>query len=90
MLLHAMDVAHLNPFLHVRITSPDTDAFLFLIYCYPQLQVMVLFESGNHKINIGAAYEIVGPEKSSALLVFHAFTGCDYTSKFNGKPKAIC
>ena len=90
MLLHAMDVAHLNPFLHVRIISPDTDAFLFLIYCYPQLQVMVLFESGNHKISIGAAYEVAGPEKNSALLVFHAFSGCDYTSKFNGKSKAIC
>ena len=90
MVLHAMDVAHLNPFRYVRIMSLDTDAFLFLIHYYPQLQGMVLFESGNHKMNIGAAYEIVGPEKSSALLLFHAFTGCDYTSKFNGKSKTIC
>ena len=30
------------------------------------------------------------PEKSSALLGFHAFTGCDQTSKLNGKSKETC
>ena len=32
----------------------------------------------------------MGPEKSIALLEFDAFTGCDLTSKFNGKSKATC
>ena len=50
---------------------------------------MVLFESGSHKINVGVAYEVFGPEKN-ALLGFHAFSGCDQTSKFNGKSKATC
>ena len=46
--------------------------------------------SGSHPVNIGAAYQVLGPEKSNALLGFHAFTGCDYTSKFNGKSKKTC
>ena len=85
MILHAIDAAHLNPFRHVRIISPDTDVLLLLIHYYPQLPVLVLFESGSHKINIGVAYEVLGPEKSNTLLGFYAFTGCNQTSKFNRK-----
>ena len=66
-LLHAIDVAHLNPFQHVRIISPDTDMPLLLIHYYPQLPVLVLFESGSNKVNIGAAYEVLEPEESKAL-----------------------
>ena len=58
-----------------------------LIHYYPQLPVMLLFESGSHKINIGAAYELLGPEKSNVYLGFHTFTGCDQTSKCNAKSK---
>ena len=43
----------------------------------PQLPVLVSFESGSHKINIGAIYDLLILEKSNALLGFHAFTGCD-------------
>ena len=57
---------------------------------YPQLPVMVLFESGSHKINIGAAYEVLGPQRSNTFSGFHDFTGCDQTSKFNWKLKATC
>ena len=49
LIFHASDVAHLNPFRHVCIKSPDTDALLLLIHYYPQLPVLVLFESGCHQ-----------------------------------------
>ena len=88
MILHAIDVAQLNPFRHVCIISPDTDALLLLIHYYPQLPVLVLFESGFHKINIGAAFQVLGPEESNVLLGFRAFTGCNQSSKFNMNSKA--
>ena len=91
MILYAINVALLNPFWHVRVISLDTDFLLLLTQYYPQLPVLVLFESGSYKINIAAAYEVLGPEKSNALLGYHAFTGgCDQTSKVNGKSKATC
>ena len=90
MILHAIDVAHLNPFWHVCIISPDTDALLLLIHYYPQLPVLVLFESGFHKINIGAAFQVLGPEESNVLLGFRAFTGCNQSCKFNVNSKAAC
>ena len=35
-------------------------------------------------------YEALGEERASALLGFHAFTGCDVTCKFYGKSKLTC
>ena len=69
-------------------TIPVLDSCITHYYYY--LQLKVLFESCNHKINIGAAYEVLGPEKSNSLLRFHVFIGCEQTSKFNGKSKATC
>ena len=79
---------HINLFWRICIISPDTDVLPLLIHYYPQLPVMLLFESGSHKINIGAAYELLGPEKSNVYLGFHTFTSCDQTSKCNMKSKA--
>lgn len=42
------------------------------------------------EIDVTAAYEAVGPEIASAILGFHAFSGCDFTSKFNNKSKKSC
>ena len=59
MILHAIDVSHLNLFWHVWIISLDTDVLLLLTNCYPQLPVLVLFESGSHKIDIAVANEVL-------------------------------
>ena len=40
---------------------------LLLIHYYPQLPVLVLFESGSNKDNIGAAFEVLEPKESNAL-----------------------
>ena len=90
MILHTIDVAHLNPFWYVWIMSLDTDVLPLLIHYYPQLPVLFLFESGSQKINIAAGYEVLGPKQSNAFLVFHAFTCFDQTSRFNENSKATC
>ena len=33
---------------------------------------------------MGCMFSALGKERSMALLVFHAFTGCDQTGKFSG------
>ena len=42
------------------------------------------------EIDIGATYVALDPQHSSAILGFHAFTGCDQTGKFYGKTQAFC
>mgnify|MGYP001798572018 FL=1 len=39
------------------------------------------------QIDIADSYEAIGPEIATAIIGFHSFTGCDFTSKFNGKSK---
>ena len=90
MILHAIDIARINPFRELCIFSPDTDVLLLLNHYYPQLPTVTMFYTGNHIISVGAAYEVLGPQKCLALLGFHAFTGCDQTSKFHGKSKLTC
>ena len=69
-ILHEIDVAHC-PFRHVRIISPDTD--VVTIHYYLQLPLLVLFESGSHKINIGVAYEVLEPEKKQRTFGISCF-----------------
>ena len=94
MILHALDVSSSDPFKEVTVSSPDTDVFLLLLYFYPRLCNITLFQTGTKRnlrtINVGSAYEAIGTKQATALLGFHSFTGCDFTSKFNGKSKASC
>ena len=46
--------------------------------------------SDRRSINIAESFESLGPEKCLAILGFHAFTGCDQTSKFSVKSKLSC
>ena len=46
--------------------------------------------SNMKNIDIKEVCEEIGEEKASALLGFHALTGSDFTSKFNGKLKVTC
>ena len=49
-------------------------------------KMWVAFGKGEHRRWI-PIHELVGPEKTSGLLFFHAFTGCDVVSSFNDKGK---
>ena len=39
------------------------------------------------QIDIADSYEAIEYEIATAIIGFHSFTGCDFTSKFNGKSK---
>jgi len=52
-------------------------------------ELWVAFGTGQH-FRYVAAHEIasvIGPDKSKALQVFHAYTGCDTVSSFNTRGK---
>ena len=79
--------------LKVIICSPDTDVFLLLIHHYQSLSAETHFltGSGDRKriISVRDAFECL-PNHRQCLLGFHAFTGCDMTSKFASKTKFTC
>ncbi|XP_065677405.1 uncharacterized protein LOC136092782 [Hydra vulgaris] len=76
---------------NIVIRSPDTDVFVFaLSTCLPST---AYFDTavGNKRriINIKKCESDLGNDLSIAMTGFHLFTGCDSTSAFYGKGKAI-
>ena len=53
---------------------------------------LLFLGKGNNLKDIGIKEisEVIGEEKASALLGFHALSGSDFISKFNGILKATC
>ena len=94
LVLHSLDVARQDPFRKLEVVSPDTDVSLLLTRHFPNLPQQTKFVTGRgndrRSIDIAEAYEALGPDNSDAILGFHAFTGCDQTSKFTGKSKLTC
>ena len=73
----------------------DTDIVTIAVSAFPSLeasgleQLWIEFWLG-HSLKWLPIHEMVtslGPEKSSGILFFHAFTGCDIVSSFRGKGK---
>lgn len=70
----------------IKIRTVDTDVIVIAISVFHQLpqlkELWVGFGSGKsyRDIPIHKICELLGPERSEALPVFHALTGCDYTS----------
>ena len=89
-----IDVAKRNPFDELLVSSPDTDVLLLLIYFYKDLCNQTRFLTGWEKnireIDVGKAYEALGPKNAETILGFHTFSGCDQIERFNGKSKLSC
>jgi hypothetical protein len=93
-LLHVADAVQegYNNFL---IRTTDTDVLVLAIATVQELnisQLWIAFGTGNF-FRYLAAHEMalaLGPERSLALPFFHAFTGCDTVSSFNGRGKKTC
>ena len=74
------------------IPTVDSDVVVLCIRFYHTLnelglkELWVGFGTGKHckDIPIQEVANLLGPERSLALLFFHAFTGCDATSSFLG------
>ena len=79
----------------LMIKANDTDVIVIAIYILSSLQELglqklwIAFGQGAHLkwIPIHEIVPVIGPEKTSGILFFHAFTGCDVVSSFRGKGK---
>lgn len=74
------------------IRTIHTDLFVLavsLMQRIPENEVWLAFGTGKHfkYYPIHDIARSLGPQKSLALLVFHALTGCDTVSFFAGKSK---
>lgn len=74
----------------ILIRIVDTDVVVLAIYIFHQLQglekLWVAFGTGNSfkYIPVQEIANSLGEDKSTALLFFHAFTGCNTDSSFSG------
>ena len=92
--LHAWHAAK-EGYKSVLVDANDTDIVVIAISMMPSLtaiglqEMWVRFGKGEHTrwIPIHDLVSNLGPEKSKGMLFFHAFTGCDVVSSFNGKGK---
>jgi hypothetical protein len=91
MILHAFDAAS-KMSQKILIRTVDTDVVVLAIANAQKLGIAELWVAFNkaNKFRYLAIHEIaaaLGPRKSAALTVFHAFTGCDTVSSFRGRGK---
>ena len=83
-------------FSDVTVHTVDSDVLCLAVSVCPHLpglkQLWVAFGTGK-TYKLLPAHEmstILGPERSQALPMFHAFTGCDTVSAFAHKGKKTC
>jgi hypothetical protein len=92
MILHAVEVAGKG--LDVHIYSQDTDVLLLALRRVPKLgtKPAVIMGTREHrrKVMLKPIYDKLGPDKASALINWHALTGCDTTGHIQGKGKKSC
>ena len=94
MILHAANAAQYGHH-NILIITVDTDVFVLAIAFMQKLKedgvrgCWVGFGAGTHLryIPVHTICDTLGPQVSSALPAFHAFTGCDTVSCFRGKGK---
>lgn len=92
--VHATD-ATLEGSKSLVIKANDTDVVVIAVSTLPSLQrlglqnMWIAFGQGASArwIPVHEVVTAIGPEKTSGLLFFHAFTGCDVVSSFHGKGK---
>lgn len=91
MFLHVTDAVE-KGFKKVMVRTVDSDVLVLAVYYaafVKEVELWVAFGVGNKKRYI-PAHKIttkMGNERSRALPMFHAFTGCDTVSSFAGKGK---
>ena len=72
----------------VVVYGSDVDLFVLLLAHYQNIGYREIYmKSLTGYTSITAVFNSLGSEVASALLPFHALTGCDITGKFSGKTK---
>ena len=63
----------------------------YLMFHDSGVEVLIDFGTGDHRrmISLNRSFDSLGCSFTKALLLFHAFTGCDSTSSFFGKTKTF-
>ena len=94
--VHVLDSVQVGDARTVQVRTVDTDVIVILVGKFHDLQahksdidIWVAFGMGKHFsfVSINRICSVLGEAKSRALPIFHAFSGCDTTSSFNGKGK---
>ena len=91
LLLHVLDAAR-SEHTRIAVITNDTDVLVLAVAMFQEIPVnklWVAFGVGKHQRYL-KAHEIsfqLGGEKSKALPMFHAITGCDNVSFFAGRGK---
>lgn len=92
MILHAVEVAGTG--FEVHIYSQDTDVLLLALRRVPMLgtRPAMIMGTGERRriIQLKPIYDKLGSDKASALIKWHALTGCDTTGHIQGKGKKGC
>ena len=91
MLLHAANAA-VSGHSRILIKTVDKDVIVIATACFHKMscaELWIAFGTGQHirYLSIHDLATCMGPERSTALLFFHAFTGCDTVSCFLGHGK---
>ena len=75
----------------IVVRSPDTDVLILLLSYASSISQPLYMDTGTSNkrriINVKAIADVLGSDMCAALLAFHAFSGCDYTSAFVRKGK---
>ena len=93
MMLHLADAVK-QGYTTVAIRTVDTDVVVLAVAAVQQLhnnitELWIKFGTGKNfrYLPIHEIAQVLGPERNVALLMFHAFKGCDTVSFFWGKGK---
>ena len=99
-IVHVKDMMVENDCKSIQIRNVDTDVEVITLAFMPYLKfhdggidVLINFGTGDsctcRVISLNRSFEPLGCSFTKALLFFHAFTGCDFTSLFFGKTKTF-
>ena len=70
----------------VLVYGSDVDLFVLLLAHYQNIDCSLIYMKSIYT-SISSVHDFLGKQTSSALLSFHAITGCDIAGKFSGKSK---
>ena len=83
--LHALSVPSTA---ELVVSSPDTD--VLLLFVPPSTTSVTGKGKQTRNISVRGIYNNLGQKRASALLGFHAYTGCDVSDRFAGRYKDWC
>jgi hypothetical protein len=90
MIMHAVEVA--NTGLRIHLYSQDTDVLLLALRRVPQLgtepSMIMGAKERRHRVLLQLISNKLGPDKASALINWHALTGCDTAGHIQYKERA--